>query len=261
MQLSYNLIKGNNSLNFSKKEIEVNYKNIEVDYKVKAEAKDEEVATEEMKTSIEDEIKRNYKALGEVIVNRSKQKAEELIEIAKEKAIVLEKEAYEKGYNQGKSNGYEDGYNEGLNKAFEDCKIEIENNILKSQEILEKANSDYLNYLKEKEKDILKLSIKLASIIAKDKLSEEEGLNPLIEDVLNESKSEENIIIKCNTKHIKAIEEKVEYYKKAYSIKGEIFVLEDLLMEEGNAVIEKNTGKVIVGLDIALKNIEKALIN
>lgn len=257
MQLSYNLIKGSDSLNVNKKEIEVNYKNIEINYK----NKDEEIAIDEEKISIEDEIKKNYKSLGESIINRSRQKADEIIEAAKEKAIVIEKEAYEKGYNQGKDNGYEDGYNQGLNKAYEDCKVEIENNILKSQEILEKANNDYLNYLKEKEKDILKISIKLASIIAKTKLNQEEGLNPLIEEVLNESKSEENIIIKCNTKHVKAIEEKIEYYKKAYSIKGEIFVLEDLLMEEGNAVIEKNTGKTIVGIDIALKNIEKALIN
>ena len=30
-------------------------------------------------------------------------------------------------------------------------------------------------------------------------------------------------------------------------------------MEEGNVVIEKNTGKVVIGLDIALKNLEQAL--
>ncbi|MDZ5034412.1 flagellar biosynthesis/type III secretory pathway-like protein, partial [Clostridium perfringens] len=39
----------------------------------------------------------------------------------------------------------------------------------------------------------------------------------------------------------------------------DIFILEDPLMESGNAVIEKNTGKAVIGLDIALEKLEEAL--
>ena len=250
MQLSYNLIKANSTLSSNKKQIETNYI-----------SKADEIALDIIKNSPEFEIKQNYENLGQDIIKRAKEEADEIIKNIKIKALEVEKEAYEKGYNQGKSNGYEDGYNYGLNKVYEDTREEIKNNILKSEEILKKSSNDYKKYLKEKEKELLNISLKIASIIAKKELQEDKSLLPLIEEILNESKKEENIIIKCNSKHIKAIEEKVDYYKKAYAIKGEIFVLEDLLMEEGNAIIEKSCGKAVVGLDIALENIEKALIN
>ena len=99
----------------------------------------------------------------------------------------------------------------------------------------------------------------LASVIAKKELEVSEGIIPLIENVLEEAKGEENIIIRCNNVHIKAIKEKVDYYKKAYAVKGEIFVLEDTLMEPGNAAIDKGTGKAIVGLDVALEKLENEL--
>lgn len=248
MRSSYNLIKVNSTLNSDKKKIETNYI-----------SKVNEVVIDNVKNSVQYEIKQSYENLGEGIIKRAREEAERIIRLAKEKSLQLEKEAYEKGYNQGKSNGYEDGYNYGLEKVYKDTEEEVKNNILKAEEILKKSNIIYKEYLKEKEKDILNISIEIGSIIARKELEKDNGLLPLIEEVLNDSKEEENIIIKCNTKHVKAIEEKVDYYKKAYSIKDSIFVLEDILMEEGNAIIEKSSGKAIVGLDIGLKNIEKAL--
>lgn len=250
MQLSYNLIKANGKLNLNKKKIETKYV-----------SKANEISLDTIKNLAEYEMRQSYKNLGQSIIKRAKEEAEEIIKIAKEKALKVEKEAYEKGYSQGQSNGYEDGYNYGLDKVYKDTEEEVKNNILKSEKVLKKSNSDYKEYLKEKEKEILNISIEMASIIARKELKEDNGILPLIEEVLNEAKEEENIIIKCNTKHVKSIEEKTDYYKKAYSIRGEIFVLEDLLMEEGNALIEKSSGKALVGIDIGLKNIEKALSN
>ena len=86
-----------------------------------------------------------------------------------------------------------------------------------------------------------------------------EGINPLIENVLEEAKGEKNIIIRCNNVHVKVIKEKISYYKQAYAIKGEIFILEDELMEPGNAIIDKGTGKALIGLDVALEKLENAL--
>ena len=44
-----------------------------------------------------------------------------------------------------------------------------------------------------------------------------------------------------------------------YAIKGEIFILEDELMEPGNAIIDKGTGKAVIGIDVALEKLENAL--
>lgn len=248
MQLSYKLIKNTSALKSSHKVIETNYVS-----KVESEELEKE------KVSVEQEIKKSYETLGANIVKKAKSEAEEIIMKARVISAEIEKKAYEEGYNQGKSNGFEDGYNEGLEKIKIDTQEEIRNKIEKAEVILKEANREYKEYLSFKEKEIINLAFKMASIIAKKELGLDNGVLPLIEDVLEESKGEENIIIKCNSKHIKAIEEKVDYYKKAYAIKGEIFILEDTLMEEGNAIIEKSTGKAIVGLDVALEKLEDAL--
>ena len=72
-------------------------------------------------------------------------------------------------------------------------------------------------------------------------------------------RAEENLIIRCNSNYIASVESKVKVWKNTYSISGEILVLEDPIMELGNAVIEKSTGKITVGIDVTLKNIEEAL--
>ncbi|MDV4149704.1 flagellar biosynthesis/type III secretory pathway-like protein [Clostridium sp. AL.422] len=248
MQSSCNLIKNSSALKSSKKIIETNYRtNSEV----------EEIEDEQCR--IEYEIKKNYETLGANIIKKAKLEAEEIMIKSRKMASEVEKIAYEEGYKQGKSNGFEDGYNEGLEKVRRDTEQEIRINIEKSEEILKKANEEYKEYLLTKEKEIIKLAFNMASIIAKRELEASEGIITLIENILEEAKGEENIIIRCNNVHVKDINEKINYYKKAYAIKGEIFILEDTLMEPGNAVIDKGTGKAFVGLDVALEKLENEL--
>lgn len=250
MQLSYNLIKSKAAKETSKKKIETNYIS-------KVEVLEEESQLE--RKSIEYEIKKSYETLGANILKKSKIEAEELLMQSRKSVIEIEKKAYEEGYRQGKENGFEDGYKEGLEKIRIDTESMVKENIEKSEKILKYANIEYKDYLVNKEKDIIRLAYEMARIIAKKELQESDGITALIEDVLKDAKGEENIIIRCNQDHIKAIEEKRDYYKKAYAIKGEIFILEDPLMERGNAIIEKDTGRAVVGLDIALEKLEEAL--
>ncbi|MBE6055153.1 MAG: flagellar biosynthesis/type III secretory pathway-like protein [Clostridium sartagoforme] len=250
MQLSYNLIKNSSALKSSKKVIETSYIS-------KVEEKEKE--KEYIDSSIEDEIKKSYEALGANILRKSKIEAEEIVMQSRVIASEIEKKAYEEGYNQGKLNGFEDGYNEGLEKVKLDTEEEIKSKLEKSEYILKEANREYKEYLINKEKEIIELAFNMASAIAKRELESSEGIVPLIENILEEAKGEENIIIRCNSIHIEAIKEKIEYYKKAYAIKGEIFILEDTLMEPGNAVVDKGTGKAIIGLDVALERLENEL--
>ena len=248
MQLSYNLIKNKSALKSSQKTIATNYIS-------RIEAKD----IEKEKLDVEQEIRKSYEVLGSNIIKKAKSEAEDIVMRARVISAEIEKKAYDEGYNQGKSNGFEDGYKEALVKVKNDTSEKVKVRIDEAEEILKSANKEYLEYLNLKEEEIINLAFKIASIIAKKELQKDDGIIPLIEDILEESKAEENIIIRCNTKHLKAIEDKIEYYKKAYAIKGDIFILEDTLMELGNAIIEKNTGKAVVGLDVALEKLETAL--
>ena len=248
MQLSYNLIKEVPKLNTSKKVIETNY----IIKETFEGSKDNKYLSEKI-------IRKNYEALGANILKKAKMEAEELILNSRKLAHEIEKKAYEDGYNQGKRNGFEDGYNDGLIKIKEETEEEIKERLDKAESILKESNKVYRDYLINKENEIVKLAYEMASIIVKKELTSSEGVIPLIENILEEAKGEDNIIIRCNNVHIKYIKEKIEYYKKVYVIKGEIFLIEDELMEPGNALIDKGTGKAIVGLDIALEKLEKEL--
>lgn len=250
MQLSYNLIKNNSALEASKKKIQTNYT-------TKAEILEDE--SEQERKSVELEIKKSYESLGANILKKAKTEAEELVMNSRKEAVEIEKEAYENGYAQGRENGFEDGYKDGLEKVRIETEEKVRENIEEAERILRAANLEYKEYLKEKEKDIIKIAFEMAKVIIKKEITAYDGILPLLDNILAEAKGEENIIIKCNPTHIKPIEDKIDYYKKAYAIKGDIFILEDPLMESGNAVIEKNTGKAIVGLDIALEKLEEAL--
>lgn len=254
MQLSYNLIKNKTERVAEEKEIKTNYI-----------SKFEKVEIENIEKFNDNDISKSYENIGINIIKKAKIEAENIVMDSRRISVEIEKEAYEKGYVQGKENGYEDGYKTGYTEALEKVERETEeavkNYINNANEILSKANNDYKEYLKEKEKDIISLALEIAKIIASKEVKLSEGINSLIEDVLNESKGEENVIIRCNNIHIEAIKEKIDYYKKAYGIKGDIFILEDTLMEPGNAVVEKTTGKSVIGIDIAIEKLEEALLN
>lgn len=245
MQSSFSLIKGKNASISGDKDIRTNYVEINTGS-----------ATGE---SPEDNMLRSYELLGSNIIKKARSDAERIIIEAMKKAKEIEKEAYEKGYMQGKANGYEDGANEGYSKAIEDGKNEISEVIDKAYLILSTAEKQYDEYKTLKKREIIDLAFEMAKVISSKEFEKEDSLLNLIEPVMEEAKGEENIIIKCNSNYGDSIRERVAYWKNAYAIKGEIFVLEDPLMELGNAIVEKNTGRSIVGMDTALEKIEDVL--
>ncbi|GAB6167702.1 FliH/SctL family protein [Clostridium carnis] len=253
MQLSYNLIKNVSAKDGNNKKIDTIYiSKIKEDNKEKTA---EILALEDMKKS--------YENIGEGIIKRAKMEAEKILIEARTTAANIEKDAYEQGYNQGQKNGYEDGYNSGYKNGYENITRETEEKVTKDIEeahnILKNANEDYLKYIEEKQKEIIILALEMAKIIAGQKICCDEGIISLVEPLVEEAKGEENIVIRCNKTHIEAIKAKSDYYKKAYNIKGEIFLIEDPLMKSGNAVVERKTGKTIVGMDITLEKLEEEL--
>ena len=81
----------------------------------------------------------------------------------------------------------------------------------------------------------------------------------LIEPIIENYKGETSLIIRSNTKYTEALKDITSLWKNTYNIKGEIFILEDPLMEIGNAVVETNKGKATVGIDISFERLEKII--
>lgn len=249
MQSSYNLIKSTVTTVGDNKVIATKYKRDGFN-------KDE---------SIEDVVDDNstlqsYENIGLGIIKNAKKEAEEIILKSLEKSAAIEKAAYEEGYEKGTENGYEDGYKSGYEKSLADMESKVLEELTKAEKILSSAEEDYKNYMDKKRTEILNLALDMAKVISKKELELSDGVLNLIDPILEKSKGEENIVIKCNTVHVDSIKKRLSYWQGAYSIKGEIFVLEDTFMEPGNAEVQKRTGKTIVGIDIALQNLEELIL-
>ncbi|SJT62265.1 flagellar assembly protein H [Clostridioides difficile] len=118
--------------------------------------------------------------------------------------------------------------------------------------MLRSANENYAKYLEDKKSDILKLSLEIAKNILRKELVHEDSMNLLVEEAIQLSKDEENLIIKCNSIHAEELKSQVNRW--------EIFILNDDFIEPGNAIIEKPNGKVIVGFDIGMEAIKKEIL-
>ena len=244
MHSSYNLIKNSNASINGGVEIITDYSK-----------ESQEISNDKE----ENNILNSYEIIGSRIISKARSDAETIMVEALYKAKEVEKEAYTKGYEQGINNGYEDGSIKGYEEAISRGREEISTIIEKANEILRSAENTYKEYKNSKKNEIINLALEMAKVISKKEFEADESILNLINPVMEACRAEENLIIRCNSNYVASVESKVKVWKNTYSISGEILVLEDPIMELGNAVIEKSTGKITVGIDVTLKNIEEAL--
>ncbi|MGL5086931.1 MAG: FliH/SctL family protein [Clostridium sp.] len=254
MQSSYNLIKSEAATAGNDKIISTKYRNgdfVNEDY----------YEEENNLGSSVNSIMQSYENIGSGIVKNAKKEAEQIILKSLEQSAIDERKAYDIGYSKGSENGYEDGYKKATEDVERDTEAKVKANIEKSEEILASASFYYENYMDEKKGEIINLAMQMAKVIAGKELELTEGILHLIDPILEKAKGEANIVIKCNSIHTEAVRERLDFWQKAYAIKGEIFLLEDSLMKPGNAQVQKKTGKTIVGIDIALEKLQELILN
>ncbi|WP_252231535.1 FliH/SctL family protein [Clostridium sp. ZBS15] len=259
MQSSYSIIKKNCALDAEKKKISTEYiskkKKTEFEENIEEELQEKFYSKEEVDALIE-----KYEEIGKRIIQDANNEKQGIILRGTMQAQNLEKEAYEKGYEEGLKNGYDDGYKKAYDENIDLAKAKSQEIIDKAEDVLRSANENYAKYLEDKKSDILKLSLEIAKNILRKELGHEDSMNLLVEEAIQLSKDEENLIIKCNSLHAEELKSQVNRWKISYSIKDEIFILNDDFIEPGNAIIEKPNGKVIVGFDIGMEAIKKEIL-
>ena len=104
------------------------------------------------------------------------------------------------------------------------------------------------------------MAFTIAEQVLHKELKKENSLNELVEEAIKLSKGEENIVIKCNPLYEEELKKNAELWQATNNISGKIFIMVDDDIEEGNAIVEKNTGKIVVGIDVGLKRIQDAIL-
>ena len=261
MQSSYNLIKKAAVKQGEHKVVSTKYisKN-PVSEEIEEIEKDEAVIVKVPKIDPEELLKR-YEDIGERIIQDAKKEKQVITLRAEMDANVAEKKAYEKGYEQGSQNGYDDGYKKAYDETIDTAKAEAADIVNKAELLLKSAHENYALYLENKKADIVKLALEIAESIVRKELSQDSSMNSIVEEAFKISKGEDNVILKANSIHVEELKSEVERWKMSYGIKNEIFIITDDFMEPGNAILEKPSGIVKVGIDIGMEQIRKTLFS
>jgi flagellar assembly protein FliH len=259
MQSSYSLIKKGFAKQGENKVISTEYINRKAVFEELEEEKKEEIIVKAPEIDPEELLKR-YEDIGERIIQDAKKEKQVIALRAQMDANVAEKNAYKKGYEQGLQNGYDDGYKKAYDETIDAAKAEAEDTVSKAELLLKSTHENYLKYLDEKKVDVVKLALEIAESIAQKTLSRDDSMNLIIEEAFKISKGEDNVILKANSIHIEELKAQVERWKVSYGIKNDIFIITDDFMNPGNAILEKPSGIVKVGVDTGMEQIRKAIL-
>ncbi len=258
MQSSYSLIKKGFAKEGNSKVISTEYVSKKLMFENLEEVKEEE--NEEKVSQIDpEELLKKYEDIGQRIIEDAEREKQAITLRAQMEATVAEKEAYEKGYEQGLKNGYDDGYKKAYDETIDAAKAEAAEIVNKADILLKSAHENYEKYLEVKKLEVVKLALEIAESITQKELIKDDAMNAIIEEAFKISKGEDNVILKANSIHMEELKAQVERWKVSYGIKNEIFVINDESMEPGNAILEKSSGMVKVGIEIGMEQIRKAI--
>lgn len=249
MQSSYKVIKNTSVAQDGLKEIVTEFE------------KKEEVR---QKISIETNAKTfidSYENLAKTMLENARNQGDDLLSKAFTEAERLEKEAYEKGYKKGYDDAfnksYEDGYKKNLEKAVGEGEV-IKNN---ADNVLRSAVEEKERYLKEKQEEIKSLIINCVECVLKREVKDGDALNNVIFEALSKVKNTKTFIIKGNEMYCEELKNKVELWKEQLPFRGDMLIVADNDIEAGKAIIERENGKIVVSVDMAMEKIKDILIN
>lgn len=194
------------------------------------------------------------------ILESAQLESERLIQESKQEVENIEKKAYEQGHSQGLKNGYEDGYKEAYEDNIEKAKEEAEKIIQNANNILIEAKYELENYIKNNKANILDLSISIAEQVLREKFSDPSSMNNLLDSIIEEYSLKENFVVKVNPLYKENLDSQILELKEDFKINGDVFILSDESVEEGNAIIDSSKGRLVIGIDSVLDKVKEELL-
>lgn len=165
-----------------------------------------------------------------------------------EEKLILQKEAYDEGFQQG--------YEEGIQKATAD----MENTLKLANETVENARINGMKYVEEQEHVILDLAIKSAEKIIGASLEKDEALFlSIVRRGLKEAQESKEIKLYLSPVYYKLVTENRDELAAMFppDVPFLIFVNEDL--NDTDSYIETNHGRIVLSIDEQLKELRLKL--
>ncbi len=211
----------------------------------------EQVAFDEVKNKNNQakKIRQEAETEAERIIDETKRNAEEIEGKARSSMSQIEKEAREKGYQEGHEEGYKSG-SEEVGRLVEQLHTIITKAIDKRNQIIEDSETQLINM-------VLLIANKVIKVIS------ENQKNVVINNViqaLRKLKSRGDVVIRVNladlqltTDHTRDFMDRIENIKS-------ITVLEDSSVDKGGCIIETDFGQIDARIASQLKDIEERVL-
>ncbi|MBV4419142.1 flagellar assembly protein FliH [Clostridium tyrobutyricum] len=214
-------------------------------------------------------VANSYENLGRTILEDANRKKESILNEAYEKSSQIEKQAKDNGYKtgyvagmkKGREDGYKSAYEEGYEKNFNEAKKQGEAIKKNAESVLNSAIQEKQHYLKEKEAQIKQLIVNAVENILRHEIIDKDSLNDAVFDALRQMRNTNTFVVKSRKKYSEEFKKHVDIWKEQMPFKGDIFVIPDESVEEGTVIIERDSGKMVLGIDIACDKLKQILEN
>lgn len=190
----------------------------------------------------------------------AREKANQIQLQAQEEAQQLREETYQQALESGQQQGYQAGYDQGYQVGMDQAKTAAENIFVQAQSSLEEALEMREEYIREKQQEIIQLSVEMAQALIQTQFDFDENtiVNILEPILLKLEKPDQLIVIRANEKYYSLLLEKMDEKKRDFP-STRYLVLKDTMMEPYNLTVESDEALITFDLETELKKFLKQL--
>lgn len=211
----------------------------------------------DISSNVYDELSLTAKQKAEMIIKEAETASKSIIEKSKAEAEAALKKAKEDGYQEGYRKGYNEGYEFGINEANSEAE-EIRKN---ADTYIESCKSETEAYIKNKQEEILQLSIAIARQIIKSELAvNPEIVNKIAEQVLSQATDRKHVILKVNPADFNIVKNKKDDLSIYVENPNNLFIIADSNVTQGSVKAETPSGFIDGDIDTQLDMISKILL-
>jgi flagellar assembly protein FliH len=196
---------------------------------------------QKIRQEAEDEAKRT--------IEEAKAKARELEAEIQQKVDKVEKEAFQKGHEEGREQGFQEGQKE-IERLVDTLQQIISAAIDKRNEIIQESETQVINL-------VLLIAKKVIKVIS------ENQKNVVINNVvqaLRKLKSRGDVVIRVNLSDVELTSEHINDFLKMVENVKSVTVLEDSSVDRGGCIIETDFGQIDARVSSQLHEIEEKIL-
>lgn len=201
------------------------------------------------KTEAAQEERGKAEAEAQQTIEKAKSEAQGIVDAAHGESKQIEKDAFQKGYDEGRESGYDSGRSE-VERIIDRLHMIISKTIERRNEVIEESEAQLVQL-------VLQIAKKVIKVIS------ENQRNVVINNVvqaLRKLKNKADVVIRVNINDLKTTTEHTKELMSRIERVSNVTVMEDSSVDPGGAIIETDFGQIDARISSQLREIEEAIL-